>query len=163
MGYGEFIKRNRIASGFTRQVQLADKSGITPATISRIEKELQKPSVETLRELAPFLTSTTYAELMVVCGYGEKEERGEMDKLLREYEEKARILEGLESLGKNMPMGVRLVYVDFAVRHRFSHKWDEFEIHRNGLNEANALLDHGIKTTEQAIKYYQGIEKFYDM
>ncbi|MET1176948.1 helix-turn-helix transcriptional regulator [Peribacillus simplex] len=74
MGYGEFIKRNRIASGFTRQVQLADKSGITAATISRIEKEIQKPSMETLKELARFLTSTSYVELMVACGYWDEEE-----------------------------------------------------------------------------------------
>ncbi|MGG4200749.1 helix-turn-helix domain-containing protein [Peribacillus frigoritolerans] len=74
MGYGEFIKRNRIASGFTKQVQLAEKSGITAATISRIEKEIQKPSMETLKELARFLTSTSYVELMVACGYWDKEE-----------------------------------------------------------------------------------------
>ncbi|WP_157805595.1 helix-turn-helix domain-containing protein [Bacillus sp. mrc49] len=73
-GYGEFIKRNRIASGFTKQVQLAEKSGITAATISRIEKEIQKPSMETLKELARFLTSTSYVELMVACGYWDKEE-----------------------------------------------------------------------------------------
>ncbi|WP_258832837.1 helix-turn-helix domain-containing protein [Peribacillus frigoritolerans] len=74
MGYGEFIKRNRIASGFTKQVQLAEKSGITAATISRIEKEIQKPSMETLKELARFLTSTSYVELMVACGYWDEEE-----------------------------------------------------------------------------------------
>lgn len=74
MGYGEFIKRNRIASGFTKQVQLAEKSGITAATISRIEKEIQKPSMETLKELARFLNSTSYVELMVACGYWNEEE-----------------------------------------------------------------------------------------
>lgn len=74
MGYGEFIKKNRIASGFTKQVQLAEKSGITAATISRIEKEIQKPSMETLKELARFLTTTSYVELMVVCGYWDEEE-----------------------------------------------------------------------------------------
>ncbi|MBT2614099.1 MULTISPECIES: helix-turn-helix domain-containing protein [unclassified Bacillus (in: firmicutes)] len=74
IGYGEFIKRNRIASGFTKQVQLAEKSGITAATISRIEKEIQKPSMETLKELARFLHSTSYVELMVACGYWNEEE-----------------------------------------------------------------------------------------
>ncbi|KWW17948.1 hypothetical protein AS888_20775 [Peribacillus simplex] len=83
-GYGEFIKRNRIASGFTKQVQLAEKSGITAATISRIEKEIQKPSMETLKELARFLTSTSYVELMVACGYWDEEELLEDTSLTKE-------------------------------------------------------------------------------
>jgi transcriptional regulator with XRE-family HTH domain len=53
---------------------LADKSGISSATLSRIEAELQKPLPETLKQLAPFLTSTSLVELMVVCGYWDKED-----------------------------------------------------------------------------------------
>lgn len=68
-GYGEFIKNHRIKSGYKRQNELADVSNISAATISRIEKEIQKPNVETLQALTKHLISTTYEELMSVCGY----------------------------------------------------------------------------------------------
>lgn len=73
-GYGEFIKRHRIASGYKNQRRLAEISGISQATISRIEKEIQKPEIRTLKTLAEYLDTTTYVELMVVCGYWDKEE-----------------------------------------------------------------------------------------
>jgi len=74
ISYGEFIKRHRLASGFKSQRRLADKSGISTSTISRIEKEIQKPEARTLKTLAQFLHTTSYVELMVVCGYWDKEE-----------------------------------------------------------------------------------------
>lgn len=98
VGYGEFIKRNRIASGFTKQVQLAEKSGITAATISRIEKEVQKPSMETLKELARYLKSTSYVELMVACGYWDEEE----------------LLEGVSNLED--PSSVKEINVPYALK-----------------------------------------------
>ncbi|TYS57896.1 helix-turn-helix domain-containing protein [Bacillus infantis] len=70
-GYGDFIRRNRIASGYTRQKELAEVSGISPATISRIEKEVQKPGVETLKELSKHLSSTSLKALLISCGYFE--------------------------------------------------------------------------------------------
>lgn len=72
--YGEYIKHHRISSGFKSQRQLAEKSGVSSATISRIESEIQKPNPETLKELAPHLTSTSLVELMVVCGYWEEDD-----------------------------------------------------------------------------------------
>lgn len=72
--YGRFIKNHRMLSGFKSQRQLAEASGVSPTTISRIEKEEQKPSVDTLKELAPHLKSTSIVELMVVCGYWEDDE-----------------------------------------------------------------------------------------
>lgn len=72
MSYGEFIREHRVKSGYKSQRKLADKSDISSATISRIESEIQKPEVETLRELSKFLISTTFTELMNVCGYGEE-------------------------------------------------------------------------------------------
>ncbi|MEJ9151055.1 helix-turn-helix transcriptional regulator [Bacillus smithii] len=72
--YGEFIKKHRILSGYKSQRQLAEKTGISSATISRIENEIQKPEVETLKQLAPYLTSTSLVELMVVCGYWDEDE-----------------------------------------------------------------------------------------
>lgn len=73
-GYGEFIKRHRIASGYKSQRRLAEKSGVSPATISRIESEIQKPEVRTLKTLSDYLTTTSYVELMVVCGYWDEDE-----------------------------------------------------------------------------------------
>ncbi|WP_428909449.1 helix-turn-helix domain-containing protein [Niallia sp. Krafla_26] len=74
IGYGEFIKRHRKASGYKTMRQLAEKSGISVSTISRIEKEIQKPEARTLKALAEYLETTTYVELMVVCGYWEEDE-----------------------------------------------------------------------------------------
>jgi transcriptional regulator with XRE-family HTH domain len=73
-GYGEFIKKHRIASGYKVLRRLADKSGISAATISRIENEIQKPEIRTLKTLAQYLETTSYVELMVVCGYWDKDE-----------------------------------------------------------------------------------------
>ena len=80
--YGEFIKKHRIKSGFKSQRRLAEKSGISAATISRIESEIQKPEVRTLQTLAHYLETTTYVELMVICGYWDE------DELLETQEEK---------------------------------------------------------------------------
>lgn len=74
IGYGDYIKKHRLASGYKSQRRLAEKSGISAATISRIEKEIQKPEARTLKTLAQYLHTTSYVELMVVCGYWDKEE-----------------------------------------------------------------------------------------
>ncbi|MBO1003159.1 helix-turn-helix domain-containing protein [Pseudogracilibacillus auburnensis] len=69
IGIGDFIKDNRIKSGFGSQRKLAEKSGISAATISRIESGVQKPNPDTLKELSKYLTSTSFVELMVVGDY----------------------------------------------------------------------------------------------
>ena len=74
LSYGEFIKKHRIASGFKSQRKLADECGISSATISRIESEVQKPEMETIKQLAPYLKTTSLVELMVVCGYWDEED-----------------------------------------------------------------------------------------
>jgi transcriptional regulator with XRE-family HTH domain len=71
--YGEFIKKHRLLSGYKRQNQLSKVSGISAATLSRIEKEIQLPEVRTLRALSLCLHTTSFEELMSVCGYGELE------------------------------------------------------------------------------------------
>ncbi|WP_019536550.1 helix-turn-helix domain-containing protein [Paenibacillus ginsengihumi] len=73
-GFGKFIERHRIASGYKSQRRLADKTGISSATISRIEAEIQKPEPETLKILAKHLHTTSLVELMVVCGYWDEDE-----------------------------------------------------------------------------------------
>ncbi len=67
--YGDFIAKHRRLSGFKSQRQLADKTGISSATISRIEANVQKPNPDTLKVLAQYLHTTSLVELMVVCGY----------------------------------------------------------------------------------------------
>jgi transcriptional regulator with XRE-family HTH domain len=69
IGYGEFIKKHRLLSGHKTQRKLALATGISHATIARIEKEIQVPEVRTLKTLSIYLTSTTYKDLMEVCGY----------------------------------------------------------------------------------------------
>lgn len=64
-----FIKGHRIKSGFKSQRSLADKSGISPATISRIESGVQKPNVETLRVLSNHLSTTSFRYLMIEAKY----------------------------------------------------------------------------------------------
>lgn len=73
-GYGEFIKRHRISSGFKSQNKLSIESGISQTTLSRIEGEIQVPEARTLQTLAPFLKTTSYVELMVVCGYWDEDD-----------------------------------------------------------------------------------------
>ena len=73
-GYGDFIKKHRIASGYKSQRQLALASGVSAPTISRMEKEIQKRLVETLKELAPYLKTTNLFELMAICDYWDNEE-----------------------------------------------------------------------------------------
>jgi transcriptional regulator with XRE-family HTH domain len=67
--YGEFIKKHRLLSGYKRQNQLANATGISTATISRIENEIQIPEVRTLKTLSFYLHTTTLKELMDACGY----------------------------------------------------------------------------------------------
>lgn len=73
-GYGSFIRHHRIASGYKKQKDLAEASGITAATISRIESEVQRPEPETLQTLAKYLHTTSLVELMVKCGYWPEDE-----------------------------------------------------------------------------------------
>lgn len=74
MEISKFIEEHRKLSGYKSQRQLAEKSGISSATISRIEAGIQKPNPETLKELAKFLQSTSIVELMVVAGYWDEED-----------------------------------------------------------------------------------------
>lgn len=72
--FGKFIAYHRVKSGFRSQRQLAEKTGISSATISRIESGIQRPNADTLKVLAQHLHSTSLVELMVVCGYWDEDE-----------------------------------------------------------------------------------------
>jgi transcriptional regulator with XRE-family HTH domain len=91
-GYGEFIKNHRIESGYKKQKSLADKTGISAATISRIENEIQRPEEQTLKILSQYLPTTSYVELMVACGYWDKEELLTSNFLTTGYDEDLQML-----------------------------------------------------------------------
>ena len=58
----------RVRKGYESQRKLAHVSGISHATISRIEKDLQSPQPSTLKILSKYL-ATPYEELMKEAGY----------------------------------------------------------------------------------------------
>lgn len=96
---GAFIQHHRIKSGYRSQRGLANESGISAATISRIEKNIQKPNPETLKELAKYLKSTSLVELMVVAGYWDEEELLEpidLDKEETPFQNEKEFVEKLE-------------------------------------------------------------------
>lgn len=66
--FGMFLRENRIRSGYKSQRDLAKASGISSATISRIEAGIQEPSIETLSALAKCLSSTTLNEMIRISG-----------------------------------------------------------------------------------------------
>lgn len=66
---GDLIRRERIKNGFTTQKDFADVTGVSPATLSRIEKNTQKPTPETLMLISKHLPDVTYGELMKAAGY----------------------------------------------------------------------------------------------
>ncbi|QXE02790.1 helix-turn-helix domain-containing protein [Terribacillus sp. DMT04] len=71
---GKFIANNRKLSGFKTKREFANTTNISEATISRIERNIQKPNAETLKVFARYLKSTSLVELMVICDYWEEED-----------------------------------------------------------------------------------------
>jgi len=67
--FGDFLKDLRKQCGYKTQKHLADISGVSQTTLSRIEAGIQKPLPETLKILAPHLQPYTYEKLMEKAGY----------------------------------------------------------------------------------------------
>jgi SOS-response transcriptional repressor LexA len=67
--FGDYFSEIRTKEGYKSQRSLADKSGISYSTISRIELGQHKANPETLRELANCFLSVSYEELMRNAGY----------------------------------------------------------------------------------------------
>ncbi len=67
--FGEYFSEIRKREGYKSQRDLAEKSGVSNATISRLESGTTKPSPEVLRELANCFVNVTYEELMQNAGY----------------------------------------------------------------------------------------------
>lgn len=92
--FGETFKQIRISNGYKSARQLAIKSGVSNATITRIENNTQKPDPETLKKLSQHLLNITYDELMELAGYVSSNKN--IEKVLSEKEQeillKARML-----------------------------------------------------------------------
>ncbi|MCY9708658.1 helix-turn-helix domain-containing protein [Paenibacillus alvei] len=73
---GDFIKDARLASGYNTKKEFSLVTGVSPATLTRIENNTQTPTPDTLLKLSKHLKSVTYGELMKVANYfdGLKEE-----------------------------------------------------------------------------------------
>ncbi|MBC2723519.1 MAG: helix-turn-helix transcriptional regulator, partial [Desulfosporosinus sp.] len=65
---GAHLKSLRLKAGYESLGSLSRASGVTVATLSRIESGGQKPNPETLEKLAPFL-KVSHEELMTEAGY----------------------------------------------------------------------------------------------
>ncbi|WP_052098410.1 helix-turn-helix domain-containing protein [Paenibacillus stellifer] len=76
--FGDFFRRLRRSKGYKSQKQLAADSGVSQATISRIEDGTQKPQKETLNALAHVLGVTPGA-LFYAAGYIGMEDLGQSD------------------------------------------------------------------------------------
>lgn len=75
--FGEFIESLRISSGFKSKRSFAEASGISPATISRIEAGIQDPAPNTIAILAKHLKGYSQEELQAAAGW--------MDNNLRDF------------------------------------------------------------------------------
>ncbi|WP_304414678.1 helix-turn-helix domain-containing protein [Brevibacillus aydinogluensis] len=66
--FGVYLAKMREKSGYKSQRSLALDAGISPATLSRIESGIQKPTPETLKALSRYLRDVTYEELLEKAG-----------------------------------------------------------------------------------------------
>ncbi|MEN1989865.1 helix-turn-helix domain-containing protein [Paenibacillus hubeiensis] len=66
---GDLIKESRIKSGYKTMKDFSIVTGVSPAALSRIEKNTQDPTPETLMKISRHLNNITYGELMKAAGY----------------------------------------------------------------------------------------------
>ncbi|MFC5652810.1 helix-turn-helix domain-containing protein [Paenibacillus solisilvae] len=69
---GQRLRKIRIDNGYSTQKELSNISGISQATLSRIEAGLQLPVPETLKTLSKFFKNITYSDLLMHAGYMEE-------------------------------------------------------------------------------------------
>ncbi|MDK8182067.1 S24 family peptidase [Paenibacillus sp. UMB4589-SE434] len=68
---GDLIKDARITNGYKTKKEFADVTGVSPATLSRIENNTQAPTPETLIKISKHLNNITYGDLMKAANYFE--------------------------------------------------------------------------------------------
>lgn len=74
-GFGDFFRRLRRSRGFKTQKQLAQESGVSQTTLSRIEDGTQIPLPDTLKILASKLNAS-HMDLMVLAGHWDESDLG---------------------------------------------------------------------------------------
>lgn len=101
MKIGDFIKDARIRNGYKTKKELSEVTGVSPATLTRIENNSQIPTPDTLLKISKQLKDVTYGELMKAANYfeGLKEEHEDyLVNLMNEGEElDAKIIDMLET------------------------------------------------------------------
>jgi transcriptional regulator with XRE-family HTH domain len=66
--FGDFLRRLRKSKGFKSQKEFSEATGVSQASISRIEDNSQTPTPDTLKVFSKVL-NFSYADLMVKAGY----------------------------------------------------------------------------------------------
>lgn len=66
--FGELLRELREAAGFATQARLAQASGLDPATVARLERDLTRPSADTIARLAAALGAPA-ERLFAAAGY----------------------------------------------------------------------------------------------
>ena len=66
--FGRYLSEIRLKNGIETQKELAKMSGLSTATISRIEAGIQKATPEHLKKIASSL-KVSYESLMITIGY----------------------------------------------------------------------------------------------
>lgn len=96
--FGKYFKMHRIKSGYKSQRKLASVSGISNGTIARIEAGTQKVSINTIRVLSKYLTSTTYSDLLEKLGYFDGLSNEKREQLKESYDDRVRFTEEFRKL-----------------------------------------------------------------
>lgn len=159
--FGDYLKELRKKHGFKTQKQLADISGISQTTLSRIEAGLQKPQPDTLKILAQHLSPTTYGELMDRAGYFDGMPDNERDVITDFFTEHSDLDENIEKtltrLAKNGEFSSEVVD---CLKQEIGHVAEEaeFEIEytpdgiRRMLNELDPDLDQKASILEALVR-----------
>lgn len=87
---GDLLKEERLKEGYKTLKEFSIKTGVSTATLSRVEKNNQKPTPETLMQISKHLSHVTYGELMKVAGYFEglnKDQEQFLEELMNKNEQ----------------------------------------------------------------------------
>ncbi|WDL96898.1 helix-turn-helix domain-containing protein [Alicyclobacillus sp. ALC3] len=126
--FGTYLSELRVRYGFRTQKQLAEATGVSQATLSRIEAGAQRPTPDTLRLLAEQLRPVTYGELMQRAGYfdGVETEDWETDDIIDENDLDYRLRAVIRSLasGGEFPEAVVESLVQELASMFESEEWD---------------------------------------
>lgn len=140
--FGDFFRRLRRAKGFKSQKELANKSGISQTTISRIEDGSQIPKPETISALAKTLEVPAH-DLLVISGQlGDEDILETKEELIIRYskmQEESFKTKNLNKLNKKTPSNEK----------EFIHK---LELSDEKLLEEFELTLDGKKLTEEEAK-----------